>query len=63
MQPRQRHPSGYQERFKGSNYTPAEVEFIRAVDEYRRRTGRKFLTATEYLAIAVQLGYRRPKGK
>ncbi len=50
---------GCQQLFPGSEYTDDEREYLQAVDAYRRRTGRKFLLATDYLRIAVKLGYRR----
>jgi len=49
-------------RVHGSNgdiYTEEEVEFIRAVDKFRREHNTPFLAATEYLEIAKSLGYRK----
>jgi len=45
-----------------AGYTPAEEEFIRAVAAYQKRTGIRFLAATEYLEVAIRLGYRKPDG-
>lgn len=42
-------------------YTPEQIEFMLAVERHKKRTGRKFLTHTDYLAVAVALGYRRVK--
>lgn len=43
----------------GSKYTPDEIEFMRAVEQYQKRLGRKFLSSTDYLRVALSLGYRR----
>jgi hypothetical protein len=40
-------------------YTDDEWEFARACEEYRKRARRKFLAASEYLAVARSLGYRK----
>jgi hypothetical protein len=42
------------------DYTPEQVEFLRACDLIRERLHKRFLTATDYLEVAVQLGYRKP---
>jgi hypothetical protein len=47
----------------GSRYTAAEVEFIRAVEAFQKRTGRKFLASVDYLRILLGLGYTRPAPK
>ena len=41
------------------DYTPAQLEYLRAVDAYAKKHRRRFLHAVEYLAIAESLGYRR----
>lgn len=42
-------------------YSGDEMEFLRAVESYRKRTGKRFLTACEYLAVArEELGYAKP---
>ena len=44
------------------DYTPDEVEFMSAMDEYKRRNGRMFPTCSEVLEVIKSLGYeRRPK--
>jgi hypothetical protein len=43
----------------GSDYTENELEFLRAVDTYKRETGRAFPTWTEVLNVLVSLGYRK----
>jgi DNA-binding response OmpR family regulator len=40
-------------------YTDDELEFIRAVDAYRRRTRTKFLTCRDVLKVVHSLGYRK----
>jgi type II secretory pathway pseudopilin PulG len=40
------------------DYTEAEAQYLRALEHYRRANGRPFPTASEYLAVAVALGYR-----
>ncbi len=40
-------------------YSPAEVEFMNAVQRYKVRTGRAFPSYREVLQIALELGYRR----
>ncbi len=43
----------------GSEYTEDEVEIIKAMESYIRRTGHKFPKFTEVLAVARALGYRK----
>lgn len=38
-------------------YTPEEVEFMNALDEYKRRSGRMFPTCSEVLEVIRGLGY------
>ncbi len=40
-------------------YTDAEVEFARAMDRYRRESGRQHLTSNEVLRVLRGLGYRK----
>jgi hypothetical protein len=44
------------------DYTDAEVEFMSALDDYKRRSGRMFPTCSEILEVILALGYekRRP---
>jgi hypothetical protein len=39
------------------DYTPAEVEFMNAMNEYKRRSGRMFPTCSEILEVVQSLGY------
>lgn len=39
------------------DYTPDEVEFMRALDDYKRRSGRMFPTCSEILEVLRGLGY------
>ena len=39
------------------DYTPDEIEFMGAMDEYKRRSGRMFPTCSEVLEVVKSLGY------
>ena len=41
------------------DYQPAEVEFMKAMDDYKRRSGRQFPTWSEVLEVIRDLGYRK----
>jgi hypothetical protein len=41
------------------DYTPEEVEFMSAMDNYKRRSGRMFPTCSEVLEVIRSLGYAR----
>jgi hypothetical protein len=41
------------------DYTDAEVDFMRAIDDYKRRSGRQFPTWSEVLEVVQALGYRK----
>ncbi|WP_437201578.1 hypothetical protein [Planctomicrobium sp. SH664] len=41
------------------DYKPDEVEFMRAMDDYKRRSGRQFPTWSEVLEVVRDLGYRK----
>ena len=43
----------------GSDYTEEEIEFMKAIEAYKAKTGRKFPTWCETLAVARSLGYRK----
>ncbi len=43
----------------GGDYTPEEVEFLRAMDRYKHDRQRPFPTWREVLRVCVSLGYRR----
>ena len=40
-------------------YTPEEVEFMNAMDEYKRTSGRMFPTCSEVLEVIRGLGYAK----
>ena len=40
-------------------YSDAEIEFMQALDEYKRRSGRMFPTCSEILEVLAELGYRK----
>jgi hypothetical protein len=41
------------------DYTADEIEFMRAMDDYKRRSGRQFPTWSEVLEVVRSLGYQR----
>lgn len=41
------------------DYQPDEVEFMKAMDDYKRRSGRMFPTWSEVLEVVRDLGYRK----
>jgi hypothetical protein len=41
------------------DYTDAEIEFMHALDEYKRRNGRMFPTCSEILEVVRGLGYEK----
>ena len=43
----------------GSTYTQNELDFLKAVDAYKRNHGRAFPSWSEILAILISLGYRK----
>lgn len=53
------HRSRCQQVATGADYTPDELEFLTAVDAYKRQTGRAFPAWTEILALFVSLGYKK----
>ncbi len=40
-------------------YQPEEIEFMQALDHYKRTSGRMFPTCSEILEVVKSLGYRR----
>jgi hypothetical protein len=42
------------------DYAPEEVEFMRALEAYKRSSGRMFPTCSEILEVVRSLGYVRP---
>ena len=47
------------ELFSGSTYTRDELEFLQAIDRYKRTANRRFLSWREVLRIAKGLGYQK----
>jgi hypothetical protein len=43
------------------DYSADEVEFMRAMDEYKRKSGRMFPTWSEVLEVVRGLGYTKPE--
>lgn len=41
------------------DYSGSEVEFMRAMDNYKRKSGRPFPTWSEVLEVLMSLGYRK----
>lgn len=41
------------------DYSDLEVEFMQAMDEYKRSSGRMFPTCSEILEVVINLGYRK----
>lgn len=41
------------------DYTDEEIEFMRALDDYKRRSGRMFPTCSELLEVVRALGYEK----
>src|SRR5689334_59889 len=44
------------------DYTEAELEFLRAMDDYKKRSGRLFPTWSEVLEVVRSLGYVQAQG-
>lgn len=45
------------------DYTDEEVEFMRALEQYKRTSGRMFPTCSEILEVIRGLGYERRAGQ
>ena len=41
------------------DYDNGEIEFMKAMDDYKRRSGRQFPTWSEVLEVLISLGYRK----
>ncbi|MBI3863615.1 MAG: hypothetical protein HY290_17125 [Planctomycetia bacterium] len=41
------------------DYTADEIEFMRAMDDYKRKSGRQFPTWSEVLEVVRGMGYKR----
>lgn len=44
------------------DYTSDEIEFMQALDQYKRDSGRMFPTCSEILEVLMGMGYRRVIG-
>jgi len=49
----------FQKRIEEGELTLEEIEFVRAIDRYKRKFNRPFPTWSEILAIVKELGYTR----
>jgi hypothetical protein len=49
----------FQKRIEQGELTLEEIEFVRAVDHYKRKFNRPFPTWSEVLAIVKELGYTK----
>jgi hypothetical protein len=47
----------------GADYAPDEVEFMTAMDEYKRLNRRPFPTWREVLYVLKRLGYKKTQNK
>ena len=56
---RQEDAQSFQKRVEEGNLTLEEIEFVRAVDRYKRKFNRPFPTWSEILAIVKELGYTK----
>lgn len=43
------------------DYTDAEIEFMHALDLYKRTSGRMFPTCSEVLEVLISLGYEKTR--
>lgn len=43
------------------DYSGDEIEFMKAMDEYKRKSGRMFPTWSEVLEVVRSLGYAKPE--
>lgn len=56
---RQEDAQAFQKRVEEGDLTLEEIEFVRAVDRYKRKFNRPFPTWSEILAIVKELGYTK----
>ena len=56
---RQEDLESFQKRVEEGELTLEEIEFVRAIDRYKRKFDRPFPTWSEILAIVKELGYTR----
>jgi hypothetical protein len=43
------------------DYTDSEIEFMHALDQYKRASGRMFPTCSEVLEVLIALGYEKKR--
>lgn len=43
----------------GAGYTADELELLKAVDAFKRKTGRQYPSCVDVMRVLVGLGYRR----
>jgi len=56
---RQEDRKAFEERIENGELTLEEVEFVRAIDRYKRKYDRPFPTWSEVLLVIKQLGYTK----
>ena len=52
-----------EETYPGAGYSPEEVEFMMAMERYKREAHRPFPTWHEVLRVFKALGYRKVKSR
>ena len=57
---RQTHTAATDPTQRNRPYSDAEYEFIRAMNQYIERTGRRFPSWSQALEVLLSLGYRKP---
>src|SRR5262245_2419159 len=53
---------GCEETYPGWDYTDDELEFLMAMDRFRRDNRRRFPTCRDTLRVLLSLGYRKQPG-
>ena len=56
---RKQDQEAFQKRVEEGDLTLEEIEFVRAIDRYKRKFNRPFPTWSEVLAIVKELGYTK----
>ncbi len=59
MPTKNRMTPGFWERYQGASLTEEEWRFGAAMNEFMRRTGKKYPDCRDVLAVAKALGYER----
>lgn len=57
--PRDRHPECVNPATSEPDYSPECVEFLREVDAWKGRTGKRFPSNSELFGLLLRLGYRK----